>query len=623
MSQKNDFDKSEQVGDNEEPMLSKLEPPHRLKSKSKTTINQSFSEFTSGAENNFKYVLDQIQRLSKAQFVYLALPDWHCSSWEDDQNHLKIYEPHIITEFLEIGKGSLIINDARHDDRLASHPLVVGPPYISFYARFPINKSGSLVLIGDQGQALVDDQQEEMMLLIGRIEFLIELKNQRGLVSQLLLPGELGNDLSKKVGDHKNSGLSVKVPGVAHYLPSEDFPANFDKQQESLKAKLISQGSSLSLILIRLYNLKELDYQIGDQRLFDILQELALSLSKLLGPSGSLYQINETDLVVLLDGFTYDRELELIARLRALVGYPAQAGDQSVNIISQFTFVANRLGFKNQDLLESALEIAEAQHPLKKDSLVMANPSLLGAASRQVIIKKALEDQIASKYFKVAYMPIVNLADQKIIAHEALARLWILELGWIDPEEFITIAEKSNLVGELDMIVLGESLNDLAQNKISGDYISVNLSPQGINENTFDKIQEIIDRLELLPSQLTIEITERADLADQKLRIFCAKAVAAGISVAIDDFGSGETALSHMFSLPIDTIKLDKSFLRQKAFVNQKVIRMLVTMTTSLDLKLIVEGIEKNDQRELLTSAGVQYGQGFLFSEPFLRAGDK
>jgi diguanylate cyclase (GGDEF)-like protein/PAS domain S-box-containing protein len=236
-----------------------------------------------------------------------------------------------------------------------------------------------------------------------------------------------------------------------------------------------------------------------------------------------------------------------------------------------------------------------------------------------------LEEAVRSDEFRLRYQPIVELADDRIVAMEALARWPTRRHGVVLPERFITLAEETGHIVQLGAWVLERATADLAswrhgRNWSTPPYVSVNVSARQLHDGGFvAAVRAALESAQLPGEALVLELTEsvlmgRHDQVEADLRAL----KALGVRLAIDDFGTGYSSLSYLRELPIDVIKIDKSFVRGIARSEQdlRLMEGIIRITDTFGVQLIAEGIETAQQRDLLIEIGCGFGQGYLFSKP-------
>jgi diguanylate cyclase (GGDEF)-like protein/PAS domain S-box-containing protein len=237
-------------------------------------------------------------------------------------------------------------------------------------------------------------------------------------------------------------------------------------------------------------------------------------------------------------------------------------------------------------------------------------------------LQGALEEAVASSAFTLAYQPIVTLASGRLAGFEALVRWPHPQWGMMQPDQFISLAEETGQIVPLGSWVLAQATADLARWRLAprGLYISVNVSARQFSVPGFvDGVRGVLASSGLEPGALMLELTESVLLhRDERMFSVLAELKAIGVRLAIDDFGTGYSSLSYLRELPVDVLKMDKSFVDGIAVSEQRLALAegIVQIARTLRLEVIAEGIESEIQRDLLTSMGCQFGQGYLLAMP-------
>lgn len=252
--------------------------------------------------------------------------------------------------------------------------------------------------------------------------------------------------------------------------------------------------------------------------------------------------------------------------------------------------------------------------------------SLLG----QMRTEREIARAIRLEQFVAALQPIVSLSDGGIAGFEALARWEHPERGIVLPGGFIPIAESAKLVGYIDWLCMKAACLTLRRVKESFGavadlwWVSVNLSGTHFaHPETVDRIDAILKETGLPPSALKVEITETVLVSDIDAAASVAKSLRdLGVRIALDDFGVGYASLAYLHRMPLDTLKIDRSFIDQVTASPQSevIVRAMLSLGESFSLTTVAEGIERPEQAERLTALGCHYAQGWLFARPMLEA---
>jgi EAL domain-containing protein (putative c-di-GMP-specific phosphodiesterase class I) len=239
-----------------------------------------------------------------------------------------------------------------------------------------------------------------------------------------------------------------------------------------------------------------------------------------------------------------------------------------------------------------------------------------------------LRRAIDRKEFFIEYQPIVKLETGRLIGFEALVRWQHPERGTIPPDRFIAVAEETGSIVQIGQWVLLEACIQMkrwqeiyaSETPLS---ISVNLSARQFgHSNLLEQITRILEATGLDPRSLKLEITESIVMDSvESASVTLDKLRALGVELSIDDFGTGYSSLSYLHRLPIDTLKIDRSFVSRIGENNEKeIVRTIIMLAQNLGMETIAEGVETTGQLERLRELGCQSIQGFLVSKPLPRA---
>lgn len=246
--------------------------------------------------------------------------------------------------------------------------------------------------------------------------------------------------------------------------------------------------------------------------------------------------------------------------------------------------------------------------------------SVMARLQLETDLRRALERE----EFQNFYQPIVSLSSGQIVGFEALLRWHHPTRGMVSPGEFIPVAEDTGLIRELGWWNLREACRQMTQwrrqYKDHNLTVSVNLSAkQFLQPNLVEDIRRLLQELQLPPNTLKLEITESTVMADPAAAIEMLQQIKSlGISLAIDDFGTGYSSLSYLHRFPLDTLKIDRSFISgmQEGGEGMEIARTILPMAMNLHLDVIAEGVETAEQLALLQKLQCKYGQGYYFSKP-------
>lgn len=275
-------------------------------------------------------------------------------------------------------------------------------------------------------------------------------------------------------------------------------------------------------------------------------------------------------------------------------------------------------------LLDATAALGQARL-LGRGRIVRYEAGLRGKAIDQMELENDLRIALERNQFEVYYQPKIELASGRISGFEALLRWRHPVRGMIPPDTFIPIAEAADLMIPLGNWVLTKSCETmkrwLDELPAVGDLgVSVNVSPYQVKDgNMVERVRQVLESTGLPASALHLEVTESAFIADTKetMRIFD-QIKAMGVEMNLDDFGTGYSSLQYLSDMKFDTLKIDKSFMKNLSIDDQagELVKSMLGIAKSLDMDVVAEGVETEAQLEHLKQLGCKYGQGYLFSKP-------
>ena len=397
-------------------------------------------------------------------------------------------------------------------------------------------------------------------------------------------------------------------------------------------------GLQLAILFIDLDHFKEVNDTLGHGSGDLLLVEAARRIRHCVRACDTVARMGGDEFTVVLTELTDASSLELIAQalLREMEAV-FQLGTEQVFVSASIGItVFPRDATEVEDLFKHADQALYVAKGAGRKRFSFFTSSLQEAAQTRVRLANDLRAGLAEAQFRIVYQPIVDLATGSIHKAEALLRWQHPTRGLVSPAAFIPIAEASGLIVDIGEWVFQQAADQVRQwrQSLSPDFqISINKSPVQFHHDSLANQSWIkqLERLGLPGESVAVEITEgllldtSASVTDHLLALRDA-----GIQVALDDFGTGYSSLSYLQKFDIDFVKIDQSFVRHliPASTDLALCKAIIAMAHALGIKVIAEGVETAQQRDLLAAAGCDYAQGFLFShglpaadfEAFLRA---
>ncbi|HEU0298420.1 MAG TPA: bifunctional diguanylate cyclase/phosphodiesterase, partial [Longimicrobium sp.] len=363
-----------------------------------------------------------------------------------------------------------------------------------------------------------------------------------------------------------------------------------------------------------------LGHGVGDR----LLGEVARRLEATLRSADTVARVGADVFAVLVDDLRDPAEARMVAdRVHEALRDPFRLEGHAVFATASIGIALAAADATAEGLVrdaDTAMYRAKARGRARSE---MFDTAMQAMALERLRLETDLRSAVERGEFELAYQPLVSLADGRIAGFEALARWRHPQRGVLQPAEFIAVAEDTGLIVPLGRWVLREACRQMREwNRRYGAALSVNvnLSPVQFGEKGLARdVDEALRESGLPAAFLKLEITESLLMGDaggaaatlEELKTL-------GVDLCIDDFGTGYSSLSYLHRFPIDTLKIDRSFIARLGTDGQseQIVRTILVLAQSLNLRAVAEGVETSEQAERLRAMGCEYAQGFRFSEP-------
>ena len=400
-----------------------------------------------------------------------------------------------------------------------------------------------------------------------------------------------------------------------------------DRLNHALERQRRDSTQGAAVIFIDLDDFKTVNDSLGHASGDDLLKAFAGCLAECTRRADTVARFGGDEFAVLVEGFmAEDAALVIAERIHASLEKPIRLEHDDV-------YVHASIGIANGDPGSTADEVVRnadlAMYSAKDDGkgqTACFEPSMHSAARKRLQLTGDLRRALDEGQLSVNYQPLIRLVDGRMLGAEALLRWSHPELGMVPPAEFIPLAEESGLIMTIGSFVLNEACRQLKtwQNEHPGrhpDYVSVNLSVKQFQREgqVVEEVQRAIQDAGIRGSNLMLEITESVLMEDRQPIIRDLLALRTlGVRIAIDDFGTGYSALSYLREFPIDTVKMDRSFVHNlgQDRADMALVRSVVELGEALDMQIIAEGIEVQGQLDSVTGLRCDIGQGYFFAPP-------
>lgn len=385
-------------------------------------------------------------------------------------------------------------------------------------------------------------------------------------------------------------------------------------------------GLKGAVLFIDLDDFKHINDGLGHQYGDILLQQIAAGLTGIPGIRGHCYRMGGDEFIIIIGPELYGELGKMVANIKTLFNKPWY-------LMETEYFCTMSMGIavfpdNSVDVHEITRMADVAMYEAKrsgKNGYAYYSSEVENSTAKRLDIENNMRQAVSTGIdeFVVFYQPVVNVNTQMCTSCEALVRWDSKALGFMGPGEFIPLAEYLGLITSIGDYVLEEACRRCKLWNDNGHpdfYINVNLSVvQLLQKNVVENIKRILDKTGVNPKNIVLEITESFAINDmQRVMDIITGLKKLGPRIALDDFGTGYSSLNYIKQLPLDIIKVDKTFIDDivEDDYAQAFIKLIVDLSKTIGTKIVVEGVEHKEQFELLKSLGVDYIQGYYFGKP-------
>ncbi|MBB5017903.1 diguanylate cyclase (GGDEF)-like protein/PAS domain S-box-containing protein [Chitinivorax tropicus] len=450
------------------------------------------------------------------------------------------------------------------------------------------------------------------------LQTLAPVRNASGRITHFVVVAE---DISER------KFAESTIRHLAFYDALTELPNRrlFRDRLELLATANEREGASFGVLYMDLDRFKTvndtLGHGIGDQ----LLQDVARHMQQVLRRGDTLARLGGDEFALIVpDTPSADFLSHIAEKLQNAIRKP-------IEIDGHHLFVGVSIGiamFPNDasdvdTLLRNADVALYRAKELGRDNFQFYHPEMNARAMERLVLEARLRGAIDRNEFIVYYQPQVNLDTRQIVGLEALVRWQSPELGLVSPAEFIPLAEETGMIVPIGEWVLRTACQQMRQWQLAGITpvcVAVNLSARQFHLKDVDSvIMETLRETGLCPSLLDIEITESTAIQKpDETRLTLERMKSVGINISMDDFGTGYSSLSYLKRYPLDTLKIDGSFVRDinASDDDPGLVDAIIAMTRSLNIQVLAEGVETEEQGRFLARLGCRVAQGYLFGRP-------
>ncbi|MHB8512552.1 MAG: putative bifunctional diguanylate cyclase/phosphodiesterase [Actinomycetota bacterium] len=396
----------------------------------------------------------------------------------------------------------------------------------------------------------------------------------------------------------------------------------FGERTDEALALADHRANGAAVLLLDLNRFKDVNDSLGHHCGDMLLKEVGERLRGAIPKDATVCRLGGDEFAVLLPSIEDGQEaVEAAAAISAALEEPYKIQDLALGVGAAIgVAISPEHGRDSATLLRHA-DVAMYQSK-ESHTAEVYDPERDQASARRLALAVELREAIEQEHLEVYFQPKVSLMNGKPVGAEALLRWERPGHGFVSPEEFVPLAESVGLMRPMTILVLKRALAQALKWEQAGYPIgvAVNLSARSILDLGLpEEIALLLAQTGLQPKRLTLEITEGQLVSDQSRTINVLERLAAlGVSLSIDDFGTGYSSLSYLQRLPVNEIKIDKSFVLTMAshVGNASIVRSVIDLARNLGLRVVAEGVEDKDTLDALTDLGCHVAQGYFISRP-------
>jgi diguanylate cyclase (GGDEF)-like protein/PAS domain S-box-containing protein len=421
-----------------------------------------------------------------------------------------------------------------------------------------------------------------------------------------------------------------KLDHMAHHDPLTALP-NRLLFHDRLQHALLRAGrdhQQLAILFIDLDRFKNVNDTLGHHVGDELLKQVASALAGRLRDGDTLARLGGDEFIVLLENVDGQFGAGFVAeKLMAMFEQPFMVSDYELFVTGSVGISLYPNDAEDLNMLIRNADVAMYQAKARgRNGYQFYAPSMTGEGVERLRLEAMLRRSIDKNEIYLNYQPQVEIDTGRLIGVEALVRWDNPELGTVPPVRFIPLAEDTGFINQLGKWVLHESCRQMVRWQEAGLHvpkIAVNLSVKQFERGSIvDMVAEILEETGLEPQRLQLEVTESVIMNTGDALVFINDLHSIGVGLAIDDFGTGYSSLAYLKQLPVQTLKIDRSFIKDiSTDVNDEAIAIaIIQLGKSMNLSVIAEGVETEEQAAFLLRHGCNLAQGYFYSRPILPA---
>ena len=401
--------------------------------------------------------------------------------------------------------------------------------------------------------------------------------------------------------------------------------AQFQEQLTTAISVAKKEGSSFALLFLDLDHFKDINDSLGHDIGDRVLQEFSKKLGKCIRAQDTIARLGGDEFTVILHNISKRSDIAMVAdKIIDAMKIPVKIASNMLHITTSIGIsiypehAQNKAGLLK--FADTAMYKAKDQG---RNNYQIYSSDMSQHAYKKVILENSLRVAIKEEQFHVYYQPQIDARYGKVTGMEALVRWKHPKLGIVSPADFIPLAEELGFIVQIDRLVMKQAMQQFSKwhkEKLSPGRLSLNLAMAQLQEEDFSSfLFETMHKYDFKKEWLELEVTETQVMQNPEYSIKLLENIHShGIRISVDDFGTGYSSLSYLKKLPLNKLKIDKSFIDDipKDEDDIAITKAIIALAKSLNLELIAEGVEIKEQKEFLLENGCNSIQGYFYSKP-------
>ncbi|MES2299056.1 MAG: EAL domain-containing protein [Pseudomonadota bacterium] len=419
-----------------------------------------------------------------------------------------------------------------------------------------------------------------------------------------------------------------KLDHLAHHDPLTALPNRLlfhDRLHHALQ-RAARENEQLAIMFIDLDRFKNVNDTLGHHVGDELLQKVANALTARLREGDTLARLGGDEFIVLLENIDGQFGASQVAeKLMTMFEQPFNVAEYELFVTGSVGISVYPADATDLNMLIRNADVAMYQAKARgRNGYQFYAPSMTGEGVERLRLETMLRRSLEKSEIFLNYQPQVEIDSGRLVGVEALVRWTNPELGSVPPVRFIPLAEDTGFISQLGKWVLFEACRQMVRWEQAGLYVpkvAVNLSVKQFERGSIvAMVDEILKETGLAPNRLQLEVTESVIMNTGDSFVFINDLHSIGVGLAIDDFGTGYSSLAYLKQLPVQTLKIDRSFIKDiSTDMNDEAIAIaIIQLGKSLNMSVIAEGVETEEQAAFLLRHGCKLAQGYLYSRPVL-----